>query len=147
MADGEGVNYDTKKLDIDPLSLSKTAADLKKKEEEIARCLKEILDVLGSLDLNWAGQSAEMYQEVQNEWGRVTKNLFGTEKKPQEGVLGALRGGVSAAITNYSKAEHGNHQAFKDFLAHINDGSGEEGGPQDQTDREMSAVSTDYPDN
>lgn len=128
------VDYDTSSIYVEPNELTSIADRLDSAASEVADTIKRINDQTSSLGLGWSGRTQQEAEDFSNQWARVMKDLLGTEDHPEDGVLGALIGGLRGAGGGYSKTEHALVDMFNDMKKHMNSGGGNDGGKDDSDD-------------
>lgn len=167
-------DYDQSTIDVAPNDLKTKSLQIVALVEQISGALVRVNETVEALQLQWQGRSAAEQKEIVDEWSRVFGELFGTQEKPEDGVLNAIADHVTNAAKNYAEAEKSANEVFGNLLANMimqdmsediaekfsglsltphqryedimNDLMGEPGPLTDQDDPEQSAVFTDYPD-
>jgi len=144
------LDYDQVTIAVEPEGMSAKAQDLSDLAGNVSDSLSRIQTTLESLALDsWKGKSQQEATDLSNRWNGLMTDLFGTDGKPDDGVLNALANGVSAASGNFTKAENGIIGIFNVFF------SGLQGAetpppdalPTDDLDPNNTAITVDYPDN
>ncbi|MBD0736462.1 WXG100 family type VII secretion target [Streptomyces sp. CBMA29] len=146
MADSGTADYDTSVLNISPTGLKSDAADLVTLSKTVLSSLTTIRGQLEGLHVAWQGQAASDADEVNRKWVSVMTELFGTEDDPHKGVLSALADGVGGAAYNYTTAEDGIADAFKQFRTALTSGDGKtsDNPPDAVTDPNKTAVTMEF---
>ncbi|RDD83932.1 WXG100 family type VII secretion target [Streptomyces parvulus] len=146
MADSESANYDISVIDVSPMGMDTTATALFNLAKDLVDSIGTINSTLSGLRVAWQGRAASDAEEVQTEWTRVMTETFGTEEDPSLGVLPTLADGVGMASGNFSVAEVGITQLFKEFTTNLTDtGEGGGGDPAPVTDTNRTAVTMTFP--
>lgn len=142
MADTGKANYDVSVIDVSPLGMNTTAGNLVDLGQTVSDSLLAINNVLSGLRVAWQGKAASDADELNKEWMRVMTNLFGTEENPEKGVLPTLADGVGMASANFSAAEVGITELFKNF---VNTSDSDKDRPDPVTDTNQTAVTMTFP--
>ncbi|WP_328356090.1 hypothetical protein OG800_16055 [Streptomyces sp. NBC_00445] len=148
MADSGETNYDVSVIDVSPIGMKATYDTLFGLAQDVSDSLGAINTQLTGLRLAWAGKAASDAEEVNKEWMRVMKQLFGTKDDPLNGVLPTLADGVRMASGNFTKSEEGITKLFADFRIGLTSGGGElkDTPPAEVTDTNKTAVTMTFPD-
>lgn len=167
-------DYDQSTIGVAPNDLKNKSTEIVALVEQISGALARMNETLEALQLQWQGQSAAAQKDITDEWTRVFGELFGTQDKPEDGVLNALADHVTNAAKNYAEAEKSANEIFGNLLVSMvkqdlsesiaetfsglsltpdqkyqeimNELMGESEPATDQKDPTQSAVFTDYPD-
>lgn len=142
MADTGDANYDVSVIDVSPLGMNTTAGNLVDLGQTVSDSLLTINKVLSELRVAWQGEAASDADELNKEWLRVMTNLFGTVENPEKGVLPTLTDGVGMASANFSTAEVGITDLFKNF---VNTSDSDKDRPDPVTDTNQTAVTMTFP--
>ncbi|MEU9407507.1 WXG100 family type VII secretion target [Streptomyces sp. NPDC048281] len=108
-------NYNTSSIAVDPWSLKSTADEVKTAVKGIGDDLEAIGDRMSDLRLSWAGDSADVMDDLNNRWNDNATNLFGTKDGTKPGILNTLSGGLTGDALNYSQTESKIQQMFDAF--------------------------------
>ncbi|MFI7608274.1 WXG100 family type VII secretion target [Micromonospora sp. NPDC049366] len=73
--------------------------------EELIDALDRISDALGSIEVNWVGESQRAAQDLNDRWRACTTALFGTRENPGAGILNRIAGGMQGAALNLDTVE------------------------------------------
>ncbi|MFI5798080.1 WXG100 family type VII secretion target [Streptomyces sp. NPDC051677] len=139
-------DYDLSSLYIDPTGLSDSAKNLLAHAKEVADGITAINNTLKGLALGWAGRTQEEVDKMNNQWTSTMRGLFGTEDAPESGVLNVMAAGVMAVAAGNAQTEVALAEMFQNFLKGLSSSGGDLPGssPQDQTNPDQTAVSTDW---
>src|SRR5882757_1138775 len=100
-----------------------------------------------TLELGWAGDTADEAQAFVNKWNSKMDELFGTADHPEDGVLVVMAGGLDAAAIGYSQTDAQVEQMFKEF-ATVLGSPGSNAGTPTSTPADQgagTAVTEDFP--
>jgi uncharacterized protein YukE len=144
-------DYDQVTIAAVPEGMFTKAQDLSNLAGRVADSLSRIQTTLESLVLDsWKGESQQEATDLANRWNDVMTDLFGTEDKPDDGVLNALADGVSSASGNFTKAEDGVIGIFNEFFSNLQGpppSPDKPPPPEDDLDANNTAITVDYPGN
>ncbi|MFE7114985.1 WXG100 family type VII secretion target [Streptomyces sp. NPDC057654] len=126
MGDTGKADYDTSVISVSPSGLKTVGKELAGLSKDVVTSLNKIHTTLDGLKVSWQGKAASDADEVNEEWMRVMKELFGTKEDPHKGVLPALADGVGMAAFNFSTAEDGVAEAFTKFREGLTSKSGDD---------------------
>jgi uncharacterized protein YukE len=142
MADAT-TDYDSAKLKVWPDGLGLRANNLLRQAENVAQSLENINGTLSALQLGWAGQTADEAQDFGRRWEGVMKELFGSQDKPEDGVLNAIVDGLLTTGGIYSKTEKALVDMFTKFgqdLSSGGDSTTPTSAPPNVTDLNLTAI-------
>ena len=108
-------DYDAANLYIDPDGLKGRADALLALGKDVVDSLVNIENTLSSLQLGWAGQTAEEAKDFGDRWETVMKELFGSNDHPETGVLNGVVDGLLITRADFSLAENALVQFFQKF--------------------------------
>jgi hypothetical protein len=97
---------------VSPNDIVARAANIESDSQSIVDSLTAIVHALESLNLGWAGKTAQEAKDFGNRWTAVAKELFGTDDHPEDGALNIVVEGVYIVASLFAGAE----QALKDFF-------------------------------
>ncbi|MEW2519464.1 WXG100 family type VII secretion target [Actinacidiphila alni] len=140
MAD-DSTNYDVSVLKISPSGMNTVAGNLHDLGQAVSDSLVTINNTLSGLRVAWQGKAASDADDLNKEWVRVMTELFGTKDDPSKGVLPTLADGVGMVSANFSAAEDGITDLFKNFT----NTSGSNDKPEAVTDTNKTAVTMTFP--
>ncbi|MEV5704151.1 hypothetical protein [Actinoallomurus sp. NPDC052274] len=138
---------------VSPSGLHDTAQQLHDLANAVADYVGRISDTLKSLNLNWQGETQKEADDFSSRWTAVMGEVFGSEDRPEDGVLNAMAQGIATAVNNYNKAEFGIISAWSKFAGSLpTDGQGGSSKPSDDIppdvmDTNKTAITADYPNN
>ncbi|GLY92653.1 WXG100 family type VII secretion target [Actinoallomurus iriomotensis] len=152
-------DYDhLKNMAIGPWGMHDTATSLQGLAQNVADSVSRIRTTLEALTINdWVGKTQQEADDFNNQWHTVMGQMFGSEEKPENGVLPAMAGGIATAVYNYDVAEFGLVDAWNTFAGKFADGSTHKWrrtqplrddnppAPPDVTDTNQTAITADYP--
>ncbi|MCO5975084.1 WXG100 family type VII secretion target [Actinoallomurus soli] len=148
-------NYDqVGYLAIGPWGIDDTATKLQDLVQDVVGSLTYIDAVLQSLVLNdWMGKSQQEADDFNSRWSAVMSEMFGSDDKPNDGVLNAIVNGIANAGSNYNKAESGLISTWSQFSARFDPPKWRRTQPQlpdinatppDELDTNKTAITADY---
>ncbi|MEV6948791.1 hypothetical protein AB0N07_44130 [Streptomyces sp. NPDC051172] len=152
-------DYNSSKLAVDPITLSDSCDKLTDAAQNIGTALGDIMNCLSELRISWTGDSADVADDFNQRWSKVTGELYGTEAAQivntltfggfyaadpgAEGVIPALTKGVAKAAGNYANGEG----AVKAMFWNLGNGlaqSGGSGGSSHTTVDQPSGINGNY---
>jgi hypothetical protein len=101
-------NYDSGELliNVDPDALFRYASvDIRGSSTSIVAHIYAIVQTWNSLKLGWMGNTADEVQDFNTRWSAGIEKLFGTEDKPEDGILSKVATAAGMAAINYGVAE------------------------------------------
>jgi hypothetical protein len=124
-------NYDSGELliDVDPDAIFRYASvDIPGMATAIAAHIHDIVSTWNSLKLGWLGNTSDEVQDFNTRWSAAITKLFGTDDKPEDGILSKVATAAGMGAINYGVAEDAVHQMFTSISNGIDnpskDGSG-----------------------
>ncbi|WP_409055175.1 WXG100 family type VII secretion target [Streptomyces sp. SYP-A7185] len=145
MADHGTTDYDLSVIDVSPGGMTSTSKQLADLALVVSERIGAINTTLGGLRVAWQGKAASDAEELSKEWTRVMTALFGTVENPLLGVLPTLADGLGMASGNFSVAEVGVTNLFKEFLANQSAEGDPGAAPEEITDTNRTAVTMTFP--
>jgi hypothetical protein len=131
-------NYDSGELliDVDPDAIFRYASvDIPGTATAIAAHITYIVSTWNSLKLGWLGNTSDEVQDFNTRWSAAITKLFGTDDKPEDGILSKVATAAVIASINYGVAEDAVQKMFTSISNGIDnpshDGSGGPGRNQD----------------
>ncbi|MDN3357277.1 hypothetical protein [Actinomadura sp. DC4] len=126
---------------VSPRDILVHARNIESDSQVIADSLGVIVDALQSLNLGWAGKTAQEANDFGDRWTAVAKELFGTDDHPEDGALNIVLDGVYIVASLFAGAEQGLKDFFTDMTTALaGDGGGDSGHPASITDVTTTAV-------
>jgi conjugal transfer/entry exclusion protein len=114
LADADSVNYDqVTDYSVDPKMMKTKLDNIKHEVQNVQDYLQVVQNALLSLNLAWAGESADEANDFNNRWQRTMDGVWGTKEHPETGVLNSIIGGLSTATNNYGTVESSLYNVFK----------------------------------
>lgn len=105
--------------------------------DQLGDAMNAIVDAMNKIKVSWVGDSSKAAQDVVQHWQTIQESLFGTEKKPEIGVLNRMAGGLQGGVQNMNAAEKAIVQSWeifaqqlRDVLNNVASGDGGSGGSQ-----------------
>lgn len=108
-------DYDTASISVFPNTLVRLATGLNTDATDVADTLGRINKQTSDLALGWAGRTEQEAKDFSDRWMRVMGELFGTEKKPDDGVLNAIVDGLGEVADGFAKTEYALLDVFQKF--------------------------------
>ncbi|GAA0370619.1 hypothetical protein NE235_35550 [Actinoallomurus spadix] len=103
---------------IGPWGIHETATALHDYAQNVADSVSRIATTLQSLTLNdWVGKTQQEADDFNKRWRTVMGDIFGSDEKPDDGVLSAIATGLATALHNYNAAEFGLTDVWNRFTA------------------------------
>jgi hypothetical protein len=126
---------------VSPSDILAHARNIEADSQSISDSLGTIVDTLQSLNLGWAGKTAEEANDFGDRWTAVAQELFGTDANPEKGALNIVLDGVYIVASLFAGAEQGLKDFFNNMTTALaGDGGGDSGHPDGITDVTMTAV-------
>ena len=130
-------NYDSGELliDVDPDALFRYATvDIPGSCTAIAAHIYAIVQSWNSLKLGWLGNTADEVQDFNTRWSAAVTKLFGTEDKPEDGILSKVATAAGLAAINYGVSEEIVTQIFTNISSGIDNPQRGSGDPNRDND-------------
>ncbi|GGM21451.1 hypothetical protein GCM10010129_77160 [Streptomyces fumigatiscleroticus] len=110
-------DYDAAAITIDPHEVDEIGKSLLNLAQNVGDAIEGIANASFHLTLGWAGRTASEAKAFGDRWEAVMRELFGSEKNPDEGVLNVMAGTVHGVAVVYSQTEMKIEQTFHDFAS------------------------------
>src|SRR3954447_8452951 len=124
---------------VSPNDIVAQAKKIESDSQAIVDSLNVIVHTLQSLNLGWAGKTAQEAKDFGDRWTAVAEELFGTDDHPENGALNIVLAGVGIVASLFAGAEQG----LKDFFVNMTmalAAPGDSGPPTSITDVTTTAV-------
>ncbi|WP_372346729.1 WXG100 family type VII secretion target [Streptomyces sp. KL116D] len=135
----ESPDYDTSVLSIDPRLVEEISKALLALADQMVDHIEAVADAAFHLELSWAGDTAQEAKRFMDRWNGVMRELFGSKKHPEDGVLNVMAGTVHVVAAAFSQTEASLEKVFRDFADNL------PGGTKDLQHQAAQALSGDAP--